>query len=270
LFTIDEITCKELRNTYARKADTIGTYDVLGMPNTDYIFHDMCLYKKTSLFGVLDTLIRVPEDDKGVYYHIGSTTPAYVGIVTYKSPSENVYELYYRTEYSVNEQYIYACASVNQVRTIIIPELNDPPSVTYRNYGTRSMIDRDFTTALVISNPKQRTIELILDIESHSIDWDIIFVNGYTDIHHADGTMLNYSLIKTMEYYYNDSFMGIIELDKTIGLQEITLSDFLKKDYVNIPTRYPQNLKFKILDVYQGKEDKIAINEIILIYSVQQ
>jgi hypothetical protein len=113
-------------------------------------------------------------------------------------------------------------------------------------------IDRDFSTGWMMKNSRRNKIEL-------SFDWSLfchylIFVNGYDN---GGYQRQRYARIKTMELYFNNESIGIVQLENTDKLQKIFIfnEDDSKRGVLTL----------KILDTYSEDEDTlIIINEIIL------
>jgi hypothetical protein len=131
-------------------------------------------------------------------------------------------------------------------------------------YSSKNLlIDRDFSTGWMIAANQQ--IEI-------SLNWSdfcrsFVLINGYNQVNPKNQ---KYRRIKTMGIYINNKLIGIGKLEDTDKLQQINLFED-SYDVVSLETQQHVELneafvlKLKVLDIYAGEENKLLINEIILI-----
>ena len=134
------------------------------------------------------------------------------------------------------------------------------------SFEAKNLIDGNMKTCWLSSaSPKNDIIELIIDIEENeSITsaqlLSLYFVNGWRkDLQ----TWKEFSRIKKASMVINELPYGEITFDDTYKFQSIDLEKFK----IEKSKRY--RLRFKILEVYKGKSEQVALSDIQLIGKIK-
>lgn len=134
------------------------------------------------------------------------------------------------------------------------------------SFEAKNLIDGNMKTCWLSSgSPKNDIIELIIDIEENeSVSsaqlFSIYFVNGWRkDLQ----TWKAYSRIKKASMVINELPYGEITFDDTYKFQSIDLEKFK----IEKSKRY--RIRFKILEVYKGNSEQVALSDIQLIGKIK-